>query len=110
MVKVAAASTDGKVINCHFGRADHFLIFEMTSDGFEYVETREMHPCCNQGMHEDNAFENAAKVLADCKIILISKIGIPAANFLESRGFEVYESPFPIHSVLEKLIQEMEVL
>lgn len=109
-LKAAVASTDGKVINCHFGKADRFLIFELTPDGFDYVETRELQPCCNQGEHEDNAFEDVAKVLFDCKIILISKIGIPAANFLESRGFEVYESPFPIHSALKKLIQEQGVL
>ncbi len=108
-IRAAVASTDGKVINRHFGKADRFLIFDLTHDGFNYIETRRLPPCCNQGEHEDNAFENVAKALSDCKIILISKIGAPAADFLESRGFEVYESPFPIHSVLNKLIEEIEV-
>ncbi|MCH5184610.1 MAG: dinitrogenase iron-molybdenum cofactor biosynthesis protein [Oscillospiraceae bacterium] len=106
-IRAAAASTDGKVINLHFGKADRFLIFELADDGFHYIETREITPCCNRGEHEDSAFENAANALYDCKIILVSKIGIPAACFLENRGFEIYESPFPIHSVLEKLKTEV---
>ncbi len=108
-IKAAVGSTDGKVVNCHFGKADRFLIFDLTRDGFKYIETRKLPPCCSLGEHEDNAFENAAGLLSDCKIIIISKIGVPAAEFLTGCGFEVYEAPFSIHSVLEKLAKEIEV-
>lgn len=108
-IRAAAASTDGKVINCHFGKASNFLIFELRNGEFQYIETRNIKPCCNRGEHEDSAFENAAKLLADCSIILVSKIGISAADFLESRGFAVYESPFPITQCLKKLAAETEV-
>lgn len=108
-IRAAVASTDGKVINCHFGKASRFLIFELVNGSFEYLETREVKPCCNRGEHEDNAFENAAKELNDCSIILVSKIGLSAADFLETRGFDVYESPFPIRECLEKLADRYEV-
>lgn len=107
-VRAAAASTDGKVINCHFGKAGRFLIFELQDGKFQYIETREVKPCCDRGEHEDGAFENAAKALGDCSIILVSKIGMSAADFLESRGFAVYEAPFPIRQCLEKLTEETE--
>lgn len=108
-IRAAVASTDGKVINCHFGKASKFLIFEFKDNGFKYIENREVKPCCNRGEHEDNAFEITAKELSDCHIILVSKIGMMAADFLESRGFAVYESPFPIKECLEKLTAEIEV-
>lgn len=108
-IRAAVASTDGKVINCHFGKASKFLIFEFKDNVFEYIEAREVKPCCNRGEHEDNAFETAAKELCDCSIILVSKIGMTAADFLESRGFAVYEAPFPIKECLEKLAAETEV-
>lgn len=108
-IRAAVASTDGKVINCHFGKASRFLIFELRMGSFEYIENREVKPCCNRGEHEDNAFENAAKELSDCSMILVSKIGISAADFLENRGFAVYEAPFPIRECLEKLAAETEV-
>lgn len=108
-IRAAVASTDGKIINCHFGKASKFLIFELVNNSFEYIEIREVKPCCNRGEHEDNAFEIAAKKLSDCSIILVSKIGMMAADFLESRGFAVYEAPFPIKECLEKLAAETEV-
>ena len=105
-IKVAVASSDGRVINRHFGKADRFLIFEYQDGNFVYIQTRTVTPCCNMGEHQDNAFENAAKVLSDCSVIIVSKIGISAADYLESRGFAVYEAPFRIDAVLKKLAEK----
>lgn len=105
-IKAAVASTDGKVINQHFGKADSFLIFELRDGDFQYIEKRKVVPCCHLGEHEDNAFENTAKMLIDCSVIIVSRIGQGAADFMESRGFAVYESPFPINAVLKKLVEE----
>lgn len=104
-IKAAVASSDGRVVNRHFGKADKFLIFELVNGEFVYTQTRSVIPCCNMGEHEDNAFENAAKTLSDCSIIIVSKIGIAAANYLESRSFAVYEAPFQIDAVLKKLAE-----
>ena len=39
--RVAAASSDGIVINQHFGRADIFYIYEVTGKGnYRFLETR----------------------------------------------------------------------
>jgi hypothetical protein len=36
---IAVASSDGIVVNQHFGHADKFLIFEVTSDGrFRFID------------------------------------------------------------------------
>lgn len=105
-VRAAVASTDGKVINQHFGKADSFLIFELRDGDFQYVEERKVTPCCHLGEHEENAFENTAKALTDCSAIIISRIGQGAADFMESLGFAIYESPFPINAVLKKLVEE----
>lgn len=104
-IKAAVASSDGIVVNRHFGKADSFLIFELDDDNFVYTETRKVVPCCNLGEHEDNGFDNTAKALSDCSIIIVSKIGTIAANYLESRGFAVYEAPFKINYVLKKLAE-----
>jgi predicted Fe-Mo cluster-binding NifX family protein len=105
-IRAAVSSTDGKVINQHFGKTEFFLIFELRGGEFQYVEKRSVKPCCNMGEHEENAFEKTAKALNDCQIILVSKIGGGAADYMESRGFAVYESPFPINAVLNKLITD----
>ncbi len=106
-IRAAVASTDGKVINQHFGKADFFLIFEFNDNEFRYIEKRKVEPCCHMGEHSGNAFENAAAALSDCALIIVSRIGAGAAEFLENHGFTVYESPFPIMKVLEMLKTEI---
>ena len=48
-IKVALASTDGKVVNEHFGRASGFLIFDISGTGFEFVKRVEVKPACDGG-------------------------------------------------------------
>jgi len=35
--EIAVASSDGKVVNQHFGKATNFLIFEVEGDNFKYI-------------------------------------------------------------------------
>lgn len=105
-VKVAIASTDGKVINEHFGRADRFHIFSIENEKYQFVETRSVEVCCNGGEHEESAFEKVSRVLGDCQAIIVAKIGDGASSYLEMKGFEVFEAPYFITDVLQKIIDD----
>ncbi len=48
-MRVAVVSSDGKVINQHFGKAARFLIFEVGDGKTELVESREYTPVCGSG-------------------------------------------------------------
>lgn len=102
-LRVAVASSDGIVVNRHFGRADLFIIFEYTDNKFAYIEKRNVNPICHFGEHEAGDLEKTADILNDCSAVIASKVGNDAAAFLESRGFAVYEAPFKIEDVLEML-------
>ena len=39
-LKIAIASSDGKNIDLHFGKAEKFYIYELKEKNFEFVETR----------------------------------------------------------------------
>jgi predicted Fe-Mo cluster-binding NifX family protein len=45
-MKVAVVSSDGKVINQHFGNASRFLIFEVDGGEIQLIEVRETTPLC----------------------------------------------------------------
>ena len=62
MPRVAIATTDGKVINEHFGRAKAFYIVDLSENGYSYVETRVISPCCKSGEHSESDFD---KVISD---------------------------------------------
>lgn len=102
-IKIAIASRDGKFINEHFGRAEKFFIFQLDGSESSYIEERAVERACNGGEHEDSAFDKTAAVLADCKAIVVSKIGFGASNYMESLGFELFEAGMPIEDALEKL-------
>jgi len=105
-VKVALASTDGKVVNEHFGRARNFLIFDVSKSGFEFVKRVEVEPACDGGSHEVAAFARIADALSGTKAVFAAKIGEGAAAYFESRGFSVFESPCPIRPLLEKVVKD----
>ena len=103
--KVAAASSDGIVINRHFGRADTFYIYEVAEAGnYRFLETRTVTPVCNGGNHSDKELRENISKFKDCKYILVSRIGMGAANIVEQSGIIPMELPGMMEESLDKLI------
>jgi len=95
-LKLAVASSDGKVINQHFGKASRFLIIETDGEKIKVLELRENNPACGSleyGGHEDNALERSIALINDCYAVLCSRIGGGAAEELLRRGIEPVEAP-----------------
>ncbi|MBQ3666148.1 MAG: dinitrogenase iron-molybdenum cofactor biosynthesis protein [Lachnospiraceae bacterium] len=108
--QIAVASSDGIVVNSHFGRADQFLIYQLEIDNEnddwmkKYVELRKVAPVCQGGNHDDNRLEKTADLFLDCKYILVSRIGQGAANVLEGKGIIPMELPGMIDESIHQLI------
>ena len=111
MVRIAVASTDGKLVNQHFGKADRFYILEADENTAEFIlaEERNTVPVCSNGDHEEGRMRRAAKGLSDCGYVLVSRIGMRARNELETWGLKVYEIPGMIDESVDKLIRYMQV-
>jgi nitrogen fixation protein NifX len=103
-VKVAVASSDGKVVNQHFGHAKQFLIFELSESGFDFLELRPNIPTCDQGKHEAAALDRTADLLGDCKYVIASRIGQGAANVLLNKGIRAYIDSNFIEDTLSRLL------
>ena len=108
--KIAVASTDGKVVNQHFGKADQFYIIEVNNESrYELIELRKMPPVCQGGDHDDDAIQRNVKTLSDCQYVLVSRIGQRVENELEKHGISVYVIPDMIEDALNKLISYVEI-
>jgi predicted Fe-Mo cluster-binding NifX family protein len=103
-VKVAVASSDGKMVNQHFGHAKQFLIFELSQESFDFLELRDNVPTCNQGRHESAALDRATELIGDCKYVIASQIGQGAAKALLDRGIRAHVDADFIESALAKLL------
>lgn len=107
--KIAIASSDGKFVNQHFGRAKQFLIVEIEDDGsYQYLETRKNNPACHVEGH-DYSIEDSLDLISDCDGVLVSQVGPGAADKLIERGIQPIIIPMLIEDALKKiyeLIQE----
>jgi predicted Fe-Mo cluster-binding NifX family protein len=101
--KIAIASSDGVNINSHFNQADKFFIYEVTDENFRFIEDREIKKLFT---HSESEFDKIINLLSDCNAVFVSRLGVAAANYLLSSGLRVFESPYPISSVLSKLVAE----
>ncbi len=89
---VAIASTDGETVNEHFGRADRFLIYDISEQGGTLLSIRQVTPwSVGEADHEfaEERFAALADSLADCSRIYCSHIGARPRRELEQRGVTV---------------------
>ncbi|MCX7745386.1 MAG: dinitrogenase iron-molybdenum cofactor biosynthesis protein [Clostridia bacterium] len=104
--RVAVASSDGKVVNQHFGRSRQFLIFEITDSGeWSLVEHRENVPPCGFGDHHEDGMKRSVELLSDCSKVLVSQIGPGAEQALKLKGITAYAITDFIENAFQKLIE-----
>ena len=97
-MKSALASTDRTNVNQHFGKAEHFLIYDTSGEGLVFVEAKPVTPLSdNDPDHPFNAdkFGNIVQALSGCEKVYVTKIGDKPAEELQKAGIEpvVYEGP-----------------
>jgi nitrogen fixation protein NifX len=109
-IRVAAATSDGKVINQHFGAARQFVILDIGETETTYVETRKTNSPGNQEGHNDDLLLNFVLLLSDCKLVLVSKVGPSAKSYLARQGIEVIECRELIDDAARKLQKSKYIL
>lgn len=103
VIRVAVASSDGKIVNEHFGVAHRFLIFEYDGNKFAFLESRESDPAYQTQRHDNNALARTAELIGDCGYIIASRIGPGAVQALLDRGIRAYVDADSVKESLEKL-------
>jgi nitrogen fixation protein NifB len=110
MAKIAVSSTDGVLINEHFGKAKQFYIYDVTeNDEVKFIELRENTPQCS-GTYDHEQIEEAVKLLTDVNVVLTSHIGPTATKILQSRGITVYTLTGPIEKALNTYAKRRKIL
>ncbi|MCS6814195.1 MAG: nitrogenase cofactor biosynthesis protein NifB, partial [Cyanobacteria bacterium] len=84
-ILVAVATKGGGLVNQHFGHAKEFQIFEVDANEAKFVGHRKVDQYCQGGYGEDATLEYVIKAIADCKAVLVSKVGeCPKAELREA--------------------------
>lgn len=93
-MKIAFATTDGISVDEHFGRAGLFAIYDLSLEGYSFLELRrfaegrdeEVERTKGMGPLHDDKVQSKVERLADCKIIYLTEIGGPSAARLVKKG------------------------
>jgi len=94
---VAVATNEGLLVNMHLGEARSFYIFEQSPKGFKLVEER-LAPTHGAG---DQRWVDLARMMKDCRALLVSGVGENPKTILKSCGIHVIEMTGLIDEGLE---------
>ncbi|WP_025323099.1 NifB/NifX family molybdenum-iron cluster-binding protein [Deferrisoma camini] len=98
-MRFAIASTDGKSVDEHFGRARRFWIYDLEAGGPRFVAARPVTPLSTGAPDhpfDEGRFVGIAEVLEDCRRVYCARIGERPAAELAARGIEVVVQPGPL--------------
>ena len=94
---VAVATNEGHLVNLHLGEAMHIYIYQQRPNGFQYLEMREL-PKPGSG---DQRWLDIAKILKDCRALLVSGVGENPKSIITNCGTRVIEMTGMIDEGLE---------
>ncbi|MBY9081713.1 hypothetical protein KIH86_04965 [Paenibacillus sp. HN-1] len=103
--KLAVGSSDGEVVDQHFGRSERFYIYEVEDAGtWSLLEIRDNATTRDEGEHNGGELARTIDLLRDCSQVLVMQIGPGAQQTLKSKGITVYSSRGTVEDALGKLI------
>ena len=103
-MKVAFATQDQQRIDAHFGWARHLAVYEVTPQGYRFVQDFGFGDDLAEDGNEDKLAPKLAAI-ADCAIVYVAAIGgSAAARVVASKIHPVkVTQPEPILDMLDKL-------
>ncbi|WP_224091546.1 nitrogenase cofactor biosynthesis protein NifB [Nostoc sp. MS1] len=101
-ILVAIATKGGGLVNQHFGHVKEFQIYEVDGTEVRFISHRKVDHYCQGGYGEAATFDNIVKTIADCKAVLVSKIGESPKEKLLQAGIQAVEA----YDVIEKVALE----
>jgi nitrogen fixation protein NifX len=103
-MKIAFATQDKQRVDAHFGWAKHIAIYDVTPEGYTYVETLDFGGELDEDGNEDKLVPKI-EAIRDCAIVYVAAIGGSAAARVVAAKVHPIKvtQPEPIMDLLEKL-------
>jgi len=87
-ILIAVATKGHGRINEHFGHAQEFQIYELSTEGSKFVGHRRVDLYCQGGFGEEDTLQTVIRAINDCTAVFVAKIGgCPKAD-LQKAGID----------------------
>lgn len=104
--RAAVTTSDGKLIDLHFGRTTRFLIIDVADDGaYSVVEWRDAPARDEAADGCLGWFAKVTDVLPDVQYVLTAAVGPKAHRALSAAGITPLESPEDLDEALAGLVR-----
>jgi nitrogen fixation protein NifB len=87
-VLVAVATKGHGRINEHFGHAQEFQIYELSTEGSKFVGHRRVDLYCQGGFGEEDTLPTVIRAINDCVAVFVAKIGGCPKDELRAAGID----------------------
>jgi nitrogen fixation protein NifX len=103
-MKVAFSTQDKQRVDAHFGWAKHLAVYDVTPEGYQYLQTFDFGGELQEDGNEDKLAPKLAAI-GDCAILYVAAIGGSAAARVVAAKIHPIKvaQPEPILDILEKL-------
>lgn len=107
-VRIAIATRDMKGLNAHFGSASKFAVYDVTREGWTFVEALAFGDTSDEsGAHKtegDDKITPKVEALSGCQLLFCLAIGGPSAAKVVNAHIHPIKvpQPAPIEEVLER--------
>ncbi|MDR2874231.1 MAG: FeMo cofactor biosynthesis protein [Methanobrevibacter sp.] len=99
-MKIAIASSDGKNVDLHFGKANSIYVYYFDGENSKFIE----HRTVEIDLNERHQWTKVLDVISDCDIIMSAQTGFKSKYGIEKAGLKSFEVKGPIETVLKKYI------
>lgn len=97
-MRIAAASSDGVMVNQGFGGAKNFFIYDVCAGEAKFMERRKKEPGPGEA---DKGGGKSLALVSDCDLVLCTEIGEGPARKLKERGTQIVE----VNAVIDFILQ-----
>lgn len=87
-LRMAVASSEGIRIDHHFGQTELFRVYDVSASGAVAVEIRDVN---QHAAGDEDRRDTICRMLKDCRILLVAKIGITPQEKLAGHGIEAID-------------------
>jgi lactoylglutathione lyase len=84
-LRIAVASSSGNRIDQHFGQTEIFRVYDVSAGSIVHLEDRDI---ANHAQGDEDRRDTICRMLADCRVLLVAKIGIAPQEKLAGVGVE----------------------
>jgi nitrogen fixation protein NifX len=108
-MKIAFTTSDRVHINAHFGWAKEIDVYEISTEGYQFIETLKFEGELKEDKNEGKLLSKL-DALTDCTIVYVSEIGgSAAARLIKKRvtPIKARSQEEEISQILDKLVQTL---